>query len=87
VWTGKKLTIDSWQQNRKQTIECDRVVGFDELGNKDDFRTEVLEHRLGKSGVIIVKKPKKNNHSGKENYLGIKSSSKRDSDSDYDNDD
>lgn len=30
----------------------DYVVGFDELGGKDDFSTEELEDRLAKSGVI-----------------------------------
>jgi len=27
-----------------------RIVGFDELGNKDDFSTQLLEKRLAKSG-------------------------------------
>ena len=30
----------------------DRIVGFDELGGEDDFATETLEWRLGKTGVI-----------------------------------
>lgn len=30
----------------------DRIVGFDDLGGVDDFSTEMLEWRLGKSGVI-----------------------------------
>ncbi|RAL45335.1 hypothetical protein DM860_014745 [Cuscuta australis] len=30
----------------------DYVVGFDELGGKDDFTTEELEERLAKAGVI-----------------------------------
>ena len=37
-------------------IAGDRVVGFDELGGKDDFKTEKLESRLLNAGVI---KPKK----------------------------
>ncbi|CAO2206305.1 unnamed protein product [Urochloa humidicola] len=32
----------------------DYVVGFDELGGKDDFSTEDLEERLAKSQVIIL---------------------------------
>ncbi|XP_041365881.1 thioredoxin domain-containing protein plp1-like [Gigantopelta aegis] len=36
----------------KNGIVCDRVVGFEELGNTDGFGTEVLEKRLGKAGVI-----------------------------------
>ncbi|XP_022854514.1 thioredoxin domain-containing protein 9 homolog [Olea europaea var. sylvestris] len=31
----------------------DYVVGFDELGGKDDFSTEELEERLAKSQVIV----------------------------------
>jgi hypothetical protein len=30
----------------------DKIVGFDELGGEDDFATETLEWRLGKTGVI-----------------------------------
>ena len=29
----------------------DRVVGFEELGNTDNFPTEVLERRIAKSGM------------------------------------
>lgn len=32
----------------------DYVVGFDELGGKDDFGTEVLEERLARTGVIFA---------------------------------
>jgi hypothetical protein len=32
----------------------DYVVGFDELGGKDDFPTEVLEERLARTGVIFA---------------------------------
>eukprot|EP00040_Diaphanoeca_grandis_P031253 m.186650 g.186650 ORF g.186650 m.186650 type:complete len:224 (+) comp32275_c4_seq5:213-884(+) len=31
---------------------ADYIVGFDDLGERDDFDTEVLEWRLGQSGVI-----------------------------------
>jgi len=30
----------------------DYVMGFDDLGGKDDFKREVLEWRIGVSGVI-----------------------------------
>jgi hypothetical protein len=33
-------------------IAVDRIVGFDELGGKDDFQTSVLEKRLHKAKVI-----------------------------------
>ncbi|KAL8580702.1 hypothetical protein ACOMHN_004743 [Nucella lapillus] len=36
----------------KKGIVVDRIVGFEELGNTDDFRTEVLERRLARSGCI-----------------------------------
>lgn len=35
-------------------VAVDRLVGFDELGNKDNFNTHVLEHRLLKSGVVSI---------------------------------
>ncbi|CAO1631832.1 unnamed protein product [Sympodiomycopsis kandeliae] len=31
----------------------DRLVGFEELGNTDQFRRDELEDRLGKSGVLV----------------------------------
>ncbi|KAI9144168.1 thioredoxin-like protein [Paraphysoderma sedebokerense] len=33
-------------------VAVDRVVGFEELGNTDSFRTPILEKRLFKSGVV-----------------------------------
>lgn len=30
----------------------DRVVGFEELGSKDDFTTRTLELRIAKKGII-----------------------------------
>ncbi|GJN09719.1 hypothetical protein PR202_ga27750 [Eleusine coracana subsp. coracana] len=38
----------------KNTKVEDYVVGFDELGGKDDFSTEDLEERLAKSEVIFL---------------------------------
>jgi thiol-disulfide isomerase/thioredoxin len=39
----------------KDGIAVDRVVGFDELGGVDDFKTDVMEKRLAKGGVVLVK--------------------------------
>jgi thioredoxin-like negative regulator of GroEL len=36
-------------------IAADRIVGFGDLGNKDDFPTMALTRRLIKSGVIQAK--------------------------------
>lgn len=36
-------------------IVKDRIVGFTELGNHDEFSTEVLEWRLGRAGAIDYK--------------------------------
>ncbi|XP_071505112.1 phosducin-like protein 3 [Diadema antillarum] len=33
-------------------IVADRIVGFDELGNTDNFTTPTLEKRMSKSGII-----------------------------------
>lgn len=33
-------------------VAKDRIVGFEELGAKDDFQTIVLTRRIVKSGVI-----------------------------------
>lgn len=36
-------------------IVKDRIVGFTDLGNHDEFSTEILEWRLGRGGVIEYK--------------------------------
>ena len=36
-------------------IAFDRIVGFEELGGKDDFPTMALTRRMVKSGVILGK--------------------------------
>ena len=36
-------------------IVKDKIIGFTDLGNHDEFSTEVLEWRLGKGGVIDYK--------------------------------
>lgn len=40
----------------KDGIVHEQFQGFDELGGKDEFRTEVLEHWLSKAGCVIMKK-------------------------------
>lgn len=39
-------------------ITVDRIIGFDDLGNSDDFPTSVLEQRMMSSGVIGGKSKK-----------------------------
>jgi len=34
----------------------DQFSGFDELGGKDEFRTEVMEHWFSKAGCVVIKK-------------------------------
>jgi len=38
----------------KDGIAVDRLVGFEELGGKDEFSTEILEKRIEKSGLLLV---------------------------------
>jgi len=40
----------------KDGVAQDRLTGFEDLGAKDEFRTEVLEHWLSKAGCIKLKK-------------------------------
>jgi len=39
-------------------IAVDRIVGFEELGERDDFPTGLLEKRLAHSGVLRIKEKK-----------------------------
>ena len=39
----------------KDGIAIDRVVGFDDLGARDDFDTATMEKRLAKAGVVLAK--------------------------------
>eukprot|EP01133_Synstelium_polycarpum_P010160 gene10160-11837_t len=39
-------------------IVVDRLVGFDDLGGSDEFKTEVLAMRIAKSGVLELKSNK-----------------------------
>jgi len=40
----------------KDGVSNERLTGFEELGHKDEFRTEVLEHCLAKAGCIKLKR-------------------------------
>ena len=40
----------------KDGIVQDQLVGLDDLGGKQDFRTEVFEHWLSKTGCLKIKK-------------------------------
>ena len=41
----------------KDNFTADRIEGFDELGGRDDFATEVLEARLAQNGLIEYESP------------------------------
>lgn len=41
-----------------QAVAVDRIVGFDELGGKDDFSTSVLERRLTSKSSVLDKPPR-----------------------------
>lgn len=40
----------------KDGIVSDQFAGFDEMGGKDEFRTEVMEHWFSKAGCVKMKK-------------------------------
>jgi len=40
----------------KDGVVSDQFSGFDEMGGKDEFRTEVMEHWFSKAGCVIMKK-------------------------------
>jgi len=40
----------------KDGIVHEQFAGFDEMGGKDEFRTEVMEHWLSKAGCVVMKK-------------------------------
>jgi len=40
----------------KDGIVHEQFAGFDEMGGKDEFRTEVMEHWFSKAGCVIMKK-------------------------------
>ena len=53
----------------KDGIVHDQFSGFDEMGGKDEFRTEVMEHWFSKAGCVVMKKSvkKMNEDSDEEN--------------------
>merc|ERR1712224_304687 len=40
----------------KDGVVADQFSGFDEMGGKDEFRMEVMEHWFSKTGCVIMKK-------------------------------
>ncbi|ORX45373.1 thioredoxin-like protein [Piromyces finnis] len=63
-------------------IAVDRIIGFEELGNTDNFTTKFLETRLSKSNVIGVSKETES--FSRKPIFGF--AKKDDSESDYDSD-
>ncbi|KAI5670661.1 hypothetical protein M9H77_11025 [Catharanthus roseus] len=57
----------------------DYVVGFDELGGKDDFSTEELEERLAKAQVIFFDGESSSNPSKAQTKKSVRQSSNADS--------
>jgi hypothetical protein len=49
----------------KHGVSVDRVVGFDELGGKDDFPTKAFEQRLAAANVVnATRKPARRGSDG-----------------------
>ena len=73
-------------------IVKDKIIGFTDLGNHDDFSTDILEWRLGKSGVIdykgdLTSPPDDNQKKKTINLFGKKPKTIRDGNNDDDDDD
>ena len=51
---GPTYSITTRTLGLTYSITFDRIVGFEELGNTDNFTMDVLERRLGKSGNRAV---------------------------------
>ncbi|OVA12748.1 Thioredoxin domain [Macleaya cordata] len=69
----------------RKGIATDRVVGFQDLGAKDDFTTMTLEKLLVKKGIINERKCEENDeedNGGGRNSRRVRSSINHDSDSD-----
>ncbi|KAK0068348.1 thioredoxin domain-containing protein plp1 [Biomphalaria pfeifferi] len=68
----------------KSSIVVDRIIGFEELGNTDDFPSVVLEKRLAKSGVIQLSEEddpsKKTIFGGKKSFVRNKQDDSSDED-------
>lgn len=68
-------------------IAFDRIVGFQDLGNKDDFTTRALENLLKRKGIITERKGGNDNEDATDDVdpsrnRRIRSSTVQDSDSD-----
>ncbi|BFZ04153.1 hypothetical protein BsWGS_07192 [Bradybaena similaris] len=68
----------------KKSIVVDKIIGFEELGNTDDFPLIFLERRLARSGVI---KLSADEDPSRKTILGNKKSSIRQKDDDDDSSD
>ncbi|KAJ0049484.1 hypothetical protein Pint_15102 [Pistacia integerrima] len=68
----------------RKGIAVDRLVGFQDLGGKDDFTIKTLEAILTKKGIISEKKDEDNEEDGYEENQRrtVRSSVDPDSDSD-----
>lgn len=74
----------------KESKTIDYIVGFTDLGNTDDFDTEMLEWRIARSGVIdyngdLINPPTntKKKHINQKSKAIIRGSNRDDSDDDY----
>jgi hypothetical protein len=69
----------------RKGIAADRLIGFQDLGSKDDFSTRALENILKMKGIIDEKK-KDEDDEDDETYMSmnrrVRSSTAQDSDSD-----
>ncbi|VFR02458.1 unnamed protein product [Cuscuta campestris] len=63
-------------------IALDRLVGFQELGGKDDFSTKTLESFLLKKGMIKETKQDDDDRDYDQEHRSVRSSVNPDSDSD-----
>ncbi|RGB28929.1 thioredoxin-like protein [Rhizophagus diaphanus] len=63
-------------------ISVDRIVGFEELGNTDDFTAAILEFRLSQSGVIPKQESTKKEE--RKSILGFAEGNDDDDDDDWD---
>jgi len=73
-------------------IVKDKIIGFTDLGNHDEFSTEILEWRLGKGGVIdykgdLTSPPDDNEKKKTINLFGKKPKTIRNGNNDDDDDD
>lgn len=66
----------------RKGIAVDRVIGFQDLGGKDDFTTKMLENLLIKKGIIGVGKDEEDDEESDNRQRTVRSSLNNDSDSD-----